>query len=98
LAFYGITRAGGAAIARAAREQEKGGAAMKRGVVRTRDVVRMLEALGARRTYHGGEVKMKLQGTTIRVGRNDFSRPMLQRMERKLRQAGWSSTSRLITT
>ncbi len=35
-------------------------------------------------------MKVKFQGSTIIVGRSDYSRAMLVRIERKLRRAGLS--------
>ncbi len=63
---------------------------MKGGVMSTKAVVKRLESMGGRKDYHGGEVKMKFQGATIIVGRNNYSRAMPVRMERKLRRAGLS--------
>lgn len=63
---------------------------MMGGVMSTKDVIKRLVSIGGRKCYHGGEVKVKFQGATIIVGRNNYSRAMLVRIERKLRRAGLS--------
>ena len=61
---------------------------MNGGVKNCREMIRCLKARGGLVTHHGGEVKMKFKGTTVRIGRHDFSRGKQQEVERKLTRAG----------
>lgn len=54
------------------------------GVTPRRDLVRALERLGGHPRSKGGETIVAFAGTTITVGRRDFSRAMICRVERKL--------------
>src|SRR4051794_20651175 len=64
-----------------------------RGQVRRTELVKALQAMGGRIHRRGGETLIHLPGTTVIVGRRDFSRAMLVRLERKLCKAGISPIS-----
>ncbi|MDQ2805465.1 MAG: hypothetical protein M3Z04_00875 [Chloroflexota bacterium] len=60
---------------------------MHGGVTARRDLVRALAQLGGRPRSKGGETIVAFAGTTIIIGRRDFSRSMICRVERKLAAA-----------
>ena len=65
---------------------------MDSGVVKRQRVMWALVHLGGTARPKGGETLYSFPGTTIIVGRHDFSRAMLCRLERKLARAGINGT------
>lgn len=58
------------------------------GEVKRTDLLRALRVLGGQLRHQGGEVLVWFPGTTIVVGRRNFSRSMLCRVTRQLSNAG----------
>lgn len=61
---------------------------MRNGEIKRADLIRALETLGGREHHQGGESILHFHGTTVTIGRRNFSRAMLCRLLRKLRHAG----------
>lgn len=63
---------------------------MDGGVVKRERLVLALQRLGGQSRHRDGETLIQFRGTTIIIGRRDFSRAMLRRLGRKLTAAGIS--------
>lgn len=61
---------------------------MSHGEVKRHELLRALRALGGRPRHKGGEIVVWFPGTTIIVGRRNFTQGMLRRVARKLTATG----------